>query len=121
MSEIEFAGGRRGLGPYDSLAKRSGQPLAYVVQLAAENRLGELFDEHGFVGRPRTPAEALRRLENRRHDPSVRRRSPAALLGELHAMRTIWAIEAEELHRQRDPSWRLGQILAKKTPPWLED
>ena len=40
----EYAGAQRGITPYAGLAQRAGKPLAHIVQLATENRLGELFD-----------------------------------------------------------------------------
>lgn len=129
QTDIEFASSDRGLGgPYRSLAERTGRPLREIVELAQQDRLGELFGSNGRLlvekrshATPLSGRDALRRIEGLRYAPGTKPRSPAALLGELRARKACWAIEAEEAQRQRDPYWRLGDILAKQRSPWLED
>jgi hypothetical protein len=114
--------GALGLSAYEGLAQRTGKPLARIVELATQDRLGELFDARGNVGSPLTPAEALRRLDRIRHDPSARpQSSPGQLIGELRARKLLWEFEEEEARRRCDPVWRLGEILAKRVPPWSVD
>jgi len=56
MAKTEFAStGKGGLSAFEGLAKRTGRPLSEIVELAAENRLIELFDRNGFVGKPLSP------------------------------------------------------------------
>ena len=119
MTEFAAAG-RSGLSAYVGLALRARKPLSHIVELAAENRLGELFDSRGFVGKPLTGAEALGRMARLRYGPGEKPRSPAALIGELRARRFIWGLEAEEIQPERDPAWRLAQIYARRIPPWSE-
>lgn len=123
MSSTEFAaGGRRGLSPYEGLAARTGKPLARIVELASQNRLGELFDSRGIlVGRPLTPAEALRNLDRIRYSPGQEPRSPAALIGELRARQVIWAEEERQRARMRNPLMCLVELAAKQIPPWATD
>jgi hypothetical protein len=113
MPPIEFATARRGLTAYASLAERSGKPMSTVVALAEENRLHELFDEHGFVGKPRTPQEALRRLDQMRRPPGEKPKTPSELVGELRARKLIWEAEAAEANR-RDPKQRLAELYAQR-------
>lgn len=122
MTRTEFTGGLRGLGVYDGLAKRTGKSLVHIIELAAEDRLVELFDERGFVGRPRTPEEALRRLEKMRHDPSTTPFSGAAALVALRARVAKWDRENAEVDRRGygESIARLAEIEARRIPPWRE-
>ena len=76
MARTEFASAN-GPGPrsaLEGLAKRSGRPLSEIVDLARDDRLCELYDKRGFVGKPLTGAEASRRLEAMRQpglDPGL--------------------------------------------------
>jgi hypothetical protein len=91
-----------------------------VVDYARGDRLGELVESRQFT-RPLSGTEALRRIEEKRHAPGTKPRSPHAALGELRAMKKIWAAEAVEYERQRrrrDPQDCLAEILAKQFPPW---
>ncbi|CPR11951.1 hypothetical protein BN971_03244 [Mycobacterium bohemicum DSM 44277] len=100
--KTEFAStGRRGVSAFEGLASRTGRPLYEIATLAAENRLGELFDRNGFVGHPLTPGEALRRLERIKDGPPPmspgfalaelrRRRDPRSLPAERDAQRAGW-------------------------------
>lgn len=117
-TDTEFASAGTGLSPYAGLAARTGLPLRRVVELATQDRLGELFDARGFVGKPLTPQEALGRLYKLRHAPGDKQRSPAAALGELRAMRLIWGVEERALTRRgRDPREALAELEAKKWGP----
>ncbi len=70
MATTEYADSRsRDITPLAGLSKRTGLPLGRIVELAEQRRLGELFDDHGHIGRPLTPQEALRRLEKTRCAP----------------------------------------------------
>lgn len=115
---VEYASQRRGIGPYESLAQRTGLPLPRIVELATQNRLGELFDSRGHIRRPLTPAEALRQLEEIRHG---RRRplSPAAAKVILRFYMRKWDNEIRERERRRrDPHYRLAELRAVQIPPW---
>jgi hypothetical protein len=90
MAKIEFASaGKGGLSAFAGLAKRTGRPLSEIVELAAENRLLELFDRNGFVGKPLTGEEARRRLDKLKDGrPPL---SPAIALAQLEARRAGWS------------------------------
>lgn len=79
-----------------NLSRRTGPSVAGVIELAAQNRLSELFDDAGEIGVPLTPGEALRRLERRQCAPGEEPRptTPAQRLGHLKELRFIWDIEA---------------------------
>jgi hypothetical protein len=93
MAKTEFAStGKGGLSAFEGLAKRTGRPLSEIVELAAENRLIELFDRNGFVGKPLSPGEAVRRLEKLKDGrPPL---NPAIALAQLEARRASWSKRA---------------------------
>lgn len=115
MRADEFASAGLSLSPYAGLAARTGLPLRRVVELATQDRLGELFDARGFVGKPLTPQEALGRLYKQRYAPGEKPRSPAEALGELRALRTIWRAEERAFtRRDRDPREALAALEAMR-------
>ncbi len=118
----EYASGTRSSRKaFESLAARSGLPLHQIVALAEENRLNELFDEYGHIGRPLTPAEALRRLDAKRYGPGDEKPpSPAAALGHLRARMAEWDAEAAAHERAASANShrRLGEIRAAEIPSW---
>ena len=84
----ESAGRRRGVGPYESLSRRTGlSPLA-IAKLAADGRLGDLFRARGqLIGAP-----------------GIKPLSPHRVLGELRAWGTIWEIADRDRERRDDRS-----------------
>jgi hypothetical protein len=122
-SRTEFAhAARTGMSGYVSLAQRSGKSLEHIVELATQDRLGELFDERGFVGRPQSGAEALRRLDALRHDPTVRPLTGAAAMVMLRSRMRRWDNEIAERDQEgrARAEARLEAIWAKRIPPWAE-
>jgi hypothetical protein len=108
MAKTEYASpGRRGLSAHGSLAERTGKSLAEIVKLAEEDRLFELFDDNGFIGRPRSATEALRRIEQRKTGTI----SPGLAMLRLRKRAASWA---EEERRGRDPLARLAELEAKR-------
>ena len=119
MTEIEYASATRsGLSAYAGLARWSGLPLEDVIEAAREDRLGPLVESRQFA-RPLSCADALRRLREKRYAPGEVPKSPAELVGELRALRASWLVEHEVVRRQCSPEWRLGEIYAKRQPPWV--
>ena len=94
--------------------------MDHIVELAGAGRLGELFDSRGHVGRPLTPAEALRRLDRIKHTPAATRTlSPAAAKVILRHWMSKWDKEiAERERRRRDPHERLAELRRRQVPPW---
>ncbi len=115
--QTEYANGdQRGFSAYEGLARHAGVPLATVVEYAEQGRLGDLVESRS---RPLSGDEALRRINEKRHAPGIKPRSPHAALGELRARRLIWDYEARQHEpRSRDPQECLKLILARRVPPW---
>ena len=92
--KIEYAGSRKrgGLTAYEGLARRTGRSLSEIVELASQDRLCELFDERGFVGKPLGTLEALNRVERRKQAPGAGKDPLLALL-ELRKRAVRWAAE----------------------------
>jgi hypothetical protein len=90
--------------------------LETVVDYAQRGRLGELVESRQYI-RPMSGAEALRRLDEKRHAPGAEPKSGARALGELRALRKIWEVEMAE-QRRRDPQECLAEILGKRVPSW---
>jgi hypothetical protein len=117
----EYANARREsstISACQSIARWAGVSVQTVARAAAEGRLASFIESRQHI-RPLRGPEALRRLEETRHAPGSRHRSPYAALGKLRAMQTIWE-EEEEDHRRRDPNRRLAQLRAKQIPPWAQ-
>jgi hypothetical protein len=116
MPTTEYANTRRGSSAYQGLARWAGVSLQTVAQAAAENRLAAFIESRQHI-RPLRGPEAFRRLEETRHPPGAKQRSPYQALGELRALQTIWAEEDKD-RRRRDPHRRLAQLRAQQIPPW---
>jgi hypothetical protein len=91
--------------------------MAEIVKLAEEDRLFELFDDNGFLGKPLTPGEALRRIEQRKTGAVL----PGVAMLRLRKRASRWAEEErrsrEEERRRRDPRVRLAELEAKRWGP----
>jgi hypothetical protein len=109
---------RRGVSSaYEGLARWAGVSLATVVDYAREDRLGELVESRQYI-RPMSGAEALRRLDEKRHAPGDKPRTPATLLGELRARKAIWDAEDRASYRHRLSARECLEIIqAKKWVP----
>jgi hypothetical protein len=114
MEMTEFAdGSRRSRSAFAGLSARTGLPVSHIAELAAADRLGELFDSRGHVGRPLSPQEALRRLEAVKEPPGGF--SPAAAKVVLRMRMERWDREAaDEARRRRDPHQCLAELRAMR-------
>lgn len=118
----EFASGQRGLTAYEGLALRTGKPVAHIAELAGADRLSELFDSRGQLkGRPLTPIEALRRLDEKRYGPGQGPLSPAAAKIILRRWMSGWDDEVRERERRRRNPYLAIAELQRQRLNWTED
>jgi hypothetical protein len=102
MIEVETAAnGERGTTAKAGLARWAGVPLSRVDEVWGDaRRVAELIESRQYV-RPLTGAEALRHLYEKRYAPGDKPRTGASALGELRALKAIWAAEDQASYRPR--------------------